>query len=479
MDDGGQAAPRRGHRESETTATVAGSPEQLFFDSSWEIVLSTPGAEPRRIPLQARSLRLTPRPEQIHDFRIDQGPVLCFWWDQGRLQFRSPEPALVLRNGLPCQESELKPGDRLEWLGHQARIRDRHSSRRATLECCSDPFCGRIWPLDEGPTLIGRPGKRHNHLILEHPTISRSHACLLWNVAGPNLLCETQRGLVMVDGSRLGLGECRSLREGALIQLGELLFRFQLLPEEVEESTPERLFLASLGGFSVRVGRRNVTEKQWRTQATRWLLARLAWEWGRPVAVDILLEEFWPEQAPERSKNNLNFCLSTLRQLLRGEGGLNYITRSNCAVQLQPDLLGEHDILAVLEALRQGQPLHALRLYSAPYLSGCYMDWAERLRNQLHEQLLSAGQSSLRELEKQSLFQEVLEASQLLLAHEPTCQLSYAAQMRAQIQLGQPHLALDAYQRCCQVCAEEVGAKPEREVEQARQAATRALADLS
>lgn len=470
----------------DTTVTVQGAPEDYFVDSSLEILLCLPQGGQRRIPLQLRALRLTPRPQGPNDFAIADGPSLSFSWQAGRLFFSNESDSIdVWKNQTVCHQGELKAGDELSWKGHQAKIWDRLSQRRATLECYSEPFAARVWPIDEGPILIGRPGRRSNHLVLEHPTVSREHATVFWSAAGPTLVCESPRALVMVDGRRVEASDQSTLRDGALVQLGEMVFRFRLLPEPMDEEHGEqRLYISSLGGFVARVGKRGFTEKSWRTQAIRWLLARLAWEWGRPLSVDVMLEEFWPDQSPERAKNNLNFSLSTLRQMLRGEEDLNFITRSNSAIQLQPELLGRHDVTSLLELLAQAGEWaqrdrvlasnyfqRAVRLYSGDYLVGCYMDWASGIRASLREQTLSGGRFALSQLEATGDAYAVIEFALHLLGLDKACQASHATLIRAYTDLGQIQRALEQYQMCQQATLVEMDAPPDPEVGAAYQAA--------
>lgn len=465
--------------KQDTTVVVNGSPEEQFFDSSWEILLSLPAGGQRRIPLQLKTLRLTPRPVSPRDFSLPDGPSLTFSWREGRLYFSNESLKWsVFKNHQRADQGELLAGDVLSWGQCQAKIWDRLSFRRATLECYSDPFSARVWPIDEGPTLVGRPGQRPNHLTLEHPTISRKHATFFWSLPGPSVLAESARGLVMVDGARVQPGERANLRDGATVQLGELVFRFRLIPEvTAEEGEEHKLFVNSLGGFSARVGKRFLTEKSWRTQATRWILARLAWEWGKPLAVDLLLEEFWPDHDADRAKNNLNFCLSTLRQVLRGDTQLKFVDRSNSAVQLLPDRLGQHDVEPLLEALRKGKEYarsdrlracehfeKAIRLYTTDYLAGCYMEWAERIRQNLRDQTLSGARFALQERQATGQLQWVIEVAGLVLGMEPTCQIGAAAIIRAYAGLGQIQAATEQFQRTRLICERELGVSPDPEV---------------
>lgn len=109
----------------------------------------------------------------------------------------------------------------------------------------------------------------------------------------------------------------------------------------------------------------------------------------------------------------MNFCVSSLRQALRGEGNINYIQRTPGGLSLALDFLGDHDVLPLQDSLQRGEALassdptqsflsrlDALRLATQEVLTGCDMDWAETLRAKIHERLMEAGHFCLEFAEK-------------------------------------------------------------------------------
>lgn len=434
----------------ESTVATSLSHEGDFIKSTWEITHTSPDGHVGHFPIYRTVVTVEP---------------VRFTLTKGQLHFVSSVP--VMHRRAPVSLGVLQVGETLTWAGGVITLHDRSGKVRGSLECYTDPFYSRIWTLDQKLTSIGRPGKRKNELEIDHPTVSREHASLNWEAQNPILSSNSQTALTLVDGRPVGEG--LELADGAMVQLGDLLFQFRLLSEPSAEVA--RLNVLSLGSFQVRVGAELITEKSWRTQAVRWMLARLALEWGRPVPVDVLLEQFWPEMPEEKSRNNLNYTISTLRQILRVGDGPDPILRATGSLQLRPDFLGEHDLVNLQQALKSEDFASALDLY-APYLPGCYLDWAEELRTHLEQQTLQGG---LRLLER-SDFETVLMLAPKLLQIDPTCQQTGLATLRAHLGRGNPAEAVRFYERFRETLLAELGLPPVPELNALYEQALREVA---
>jgi DNA-binding SARP family transcriptional activator len=443
---------------SENTRPVEDQEE--FVPTDWELVLRSPAGE-RRFPVHRAVIRLSG--EQTG------GPEIKLHVKQGGLFF-STQPALLLQ-GEPTSFGQLVPGQALEWNGYRLLLVDTRA--RGSLQCFSDPYDNRTWILAEDRLLLGRAGKRDNHVILDHPTISRAHATLEWRSRRAFLRGETDKGRTRVDGRDLTAGEEAELHDGDLLELGELVFRFRLVGA-AEEPAATGLVVHSLGGLSVKMGDKPVTEKSWRTQNARWLMARLALEWGRPLAVELLLDLFWPDSPPDRARNSLNFLLSSLRALL----GPNILVRNAQALQLNPECLLRHDYLDLRTSLDEGARLRAAhqseealkqfqqahRLYSGAYLEGCYQDWALAVRTHLEHQVLEVGRSLSHELRAQGRLDEAAECAQRNLLWDSCCQHSTATLMACHIERGHAQEALRVYETSQKNLQRELGVEPSIDV---------------
>lgn len=265
-----------------------------YISTSLELVVSGGELGLRRLPLSRAQTRIAGHDHSAH-LQIDSAPTMKISWLDHQLVFWSdPQGNPTLLNGQPCRSAVLHLQDVVSWDEYQFQVVDRAHQLRATLECICSPFFARIWPIDEELTLIGRRGQRLNHVELDHPTISRSHATISWQSNEPILRTDTKTSLVVVDGKQVPPDHTQALVDGASLQLGELTFRFRLLREVDPRLRGPRLSVRSLGTFSVERGGDSVAEKNWRTSNVRWLMARLAQDWGRPVAAEVLLELFWP-----------------------------------------------------------------------------------------------------------------------------------------------------------------------------------------
>lgn len=232
-----------------------------------------------------------------------------------------------------------------------------------------------------------------------------------------------------------------------------------------EQRLPPVLRIFTLGPMEVFRGEDRVTDKGWRSQKGRQLFAFLAAQKGAPVAEDVLIDAFWPEDA-DKGRRNLYWYCSTLRAGLRPEGfeEIDYIQRASGCLQLNPQLPRWHDLeefeLAGEQGLRSGNAdllRRAVTLHRGPFLEACYMDWT----NPIRDRALALLGDCLGELLRRAAGpQESLEHAQRLLGLDPCSQEAYEAALEAQLALGRPQAAVRLYERCQKVLAEELGMEP-------------------
>ena len=456
----------------DSTVSVTIDDEGDFLKSSLEFVLSEPGGQQRRYPLQRTLMRL--------DFG-EPFPDLSFRWLKGVLLFTNlRKSSSLLHRRQVSWGGEIQVGDVLSWgPGFSLRLFDRSGQSRATLECYSDPFYARIWPIDRSFSRIGRAGRRDNEVELAHPTISREHATLAWDGPGPSLICDSSKAVVVVDGEKLEGGQRRHLQDGALVQLGGLLFHFRLLSQVADAPPPlHKLYLQTLGSFQVRIGEQFLAEKVWRTQSMRWLLARLGLEWGRAVPLESLLSEFWPDKPESSARNNLNFNLSQLRSLIRANSQVTEpFLRSTGTVQLNPDLLGENDLIRLRLLLAQAEqvdreggpqaPLlyeQAFELYRGPYLPGCYLEWACLQRDRIETEVLQAGRQALKIFWGQRLHSQIQSLAAKLLALDPCCAQTHTILLSSHLETHCPSEAIRIYKLYCKNMQEQLELPPDPQI---------------
>ena len=341
-----------------------------------------------------------PFPRATLELELGEG-CLQFKVHHGHVSFRNQidgEP--LYKDGQLVKSGRLEVGACLEYGAHRLRLWDAGQAL-AYLKGYSAPYSGEIWPLGEGEHAMGRPGQRDNAIALDHPTVSRKHATIAKRDGHYQLLAESATNPVCVGGQLLEPGEWANLSDGDLLEVGDLVLRFHC-PTNTPE--PSLIQVRSLGNFLATVGGNVVGDKDWKTQQIKWLFAHLAYEWGRPVAIEALLEELWPDFEPDRSKNNLNYSLSTLRQVLRSHlpedmRKVELILRSSSSLQLNPELLDQHDVVQLQRQLAlvqhgdrwEAAAERAVLGYTGPLLQDCYLDWVGPLRQSLELEVLDVA----------------------------------------------------------------------------------------
>lgn len=384
------------------------------------------------------------------ELHLDGGAALRFRLEEGEVHYRNETSHLpCYKDGVSENAGRLEVGNFLEVEGARILLWDRGRAE-AYLKGYSPPYVGQIWPLAEGNNPIGRPGRRDNLIQLDHPTVSREHASVQWGSDGYRLLAESQVNQVWLDGAVVAAGQAAPLRDGNLLELGSLVFRFHW-PGQPDSVPADLGFISvqSLGTFEVRVGDQPIPPKEWRTQHARWLLAHLAYEWGRSLPVDRILEELWPESPPDKSRNNLNYTLSILRQTLRAmlpESFQNHdiILRSSSSIQIDLSLFRQHDVVELRRWLDQAsqersrggscwQELmeRAVLNYTGPFLSDCYLEWVLPVRQALEIEILDAAKALLQSQLSEGLWERAGKVASKALLIDPFSQAACLGLMQS------------------------------------------------
>ncbi|MGE0495642.1 MAG: response regulator [Vulcanimicrobiota bacterium] len=170
------------------------------------------------------------------------------------------------------------------------------------------------------------------------------------------------------------------------------------MADDAESGTPA-VRIYSLGGFEILQGERRLDRKVLGGRLQVSLLAYVAAS-SHPVAEDILLETFWPEDAA-RARKRLTQVISYIRTGFREFGvGLCPLERRRGAVGLNPDLPIWHDYTALRTIVDtpvapepnwdelESRVDQIFGLYRGPFMASCYEDWALVLRDQLDRDVI-------------------------------------------------------------------------------------------
>lgn len=247
------------------------------------------------------------------------------------------------------------------------------------------------------------------------------------------------------------------------------------------------LRLYSLGPFEVYVGETRLADNAWKSQKVRYLLAWLASQ-SRPLSEDRVIDELWADLPVDKARQNLYSATSAVRRALKLEG-VDPVLRTPDGLSLNPDLGRWHDFDQLQSNLQRAErewaegreeagaerARQALQLYRGPYLDGCYMDWALKIRDRLEGQMVEAARRLGRWSESQGRLAEALECAQRVLEIDPCCQQAHLLAMSAHLGQGRPENALRQFEVCTKVLARELGMEPAISLLEARQRALLSL----
>ncbi len=148
------------------------------------------------------------------------------------------------------------------------------------------------------------------------------------------------------------------------------------------------------GGLRVFRDGMEIAENGWRTESARDLLALLAINYNRPIPIDLLIDNLWPQRADSKIRRLFHTNLYYLRRTLLHDGenqelfihcsGNYSINREFFWIDLQhfDDLVAGQPDIACLT--------NALQVATAPCLLGFYKDWAIEIQQQYDQQIFQA-----------------------------------------------------------------------------------------
>ncbi len=346
----------------------------------------------------------------------------------------------------------LVPGAALDLDDTKIRLVDTRQAPIGRLEGLSETFTGRNWSIDAQQTWLGRRGKRFNHVEINHPSVSRTHASFLPDQHGRvTLVAESAGSAVSINGVALDSGGTARLRNGDLLTFGRLQFRFH---SREESRAGSLLNVNSLGTFQVALGMPADTGVQITTKKARWLLAALASGWGSPKPVETLLEWLWPDLVVERARRNMSNVIGRIRDELGcpSEEFEGLLIRTPSTLGLNPQRLGVHDYQEARKLTQSRAAITSvagvdrlIRLYRGPYLPTCLEDWAHARRQSLELDVLGTLQASARYFRADSNFEVVSRIAEKCLELDNFSDEAAVTLMEAYLETGRPERALRLY----------------------------------
>lgn len=237
------------------------------------------------------------------------------------------------------------------------------------------------------------------------------------------------------------------------------------------------LVLSFFGSFQVKLDDRAIVN--FRYEKVRLLLIYLAMNAANPQSREKLAVLLWPNQSEARS--NLRKALSTLRQVL-GEEISTFLLSTRNTIQfnlqssysldvevftahLRPCTLHSHPGESCLDCMARLQK--AIVAYRGLFLeqvslpeSEAFEEWVSLTRDRLHRQAVIACTLLTQSFEQQQNWEQAQFHAQRLLELEPTLETAYQSLMRILTQQGQRTVALQQFDRCCQMLQADLGTEP-------------------
>jgi len=240
------------------------------------------------------------------------------------------------------------------------------------------------------------------------------------------------------------------------------------------------------GGFEMRFDKAPLDPFPLR--AARSLLAFLVMNRDRPHSRELLAGTFWPHLSDAHARRRLSQALWQVRASLRGLDELaeTLVLATGSSIRCNPDadlcLDVERFEQSIEQANRAAAVQHtervrllkiAAHLYRGDLLDGFYDDWALLDRERLRGSFLTSLEVLTDLLMGSSDYEEALVYARALAQHEPLREESHQRVMRLMVLLGRHTEALRQYERCRQILADELGARPSQTTDGLRRAAAR------
>ena len=232
-----------------------------------------------------------------------------------------------------------------------------------------------------------------------------------------------------------------------------------------------------LGPCQVKLEERSIVN--FRYEKVRLLLIYLVMNAADPQSRETLAALLWPNQSEARS--NLRKALSTLRQVL-GEEISPFLLSTRNTIQFNPHSNYSLDV-GVFTAHLHACTLHchpsescfdcttrlqqAIAVYRGSFLeqvslpeSEAFEEWVSLTRDRLHRQVVKACMLLTESFEQQQSWEQAKIHAQRLLDLEPTLETAHQSLMRILNQQGQRTVALQQFDRCCQILKADLGTEP-------------------
>lgn len=240
-----------------------------------------------------------------------------------------------------------------------------------------------------------------------------------------------------------------------------------------------KLRLQTLGGFRLWRGEALVDENEWGGHQPQLLLKAIVTHGSKGVRKDVLMEDLWPEAAPDQTEKSFKVTLHRLRKVL--EPGLDktfgssYVHLKANFLSLDPELcqVDVHEFLSLyLEGEKKEEPgqiksaislyRQAKELYGGAFLEEeLYHPWIERKREELQGRYIDLLYHLAKLYESQGSVLKAIDCYNKVVQTDSLAEPAYRGLMLLFAQRRMRNAALRAYRDCQQELKEVLNLPPE------------------
>ena len=249
---------------------------------------------------------------------------------------------------------------------------------------------------------------------------------------------------------------------------------------------PLQLSLSLLGSFQCFVDGENHNE-EFRTKKERALLAYLAIESDRPHQREALAEMFWPDKPDGYARTNLRQALSGIRQAVQNQKTQpSFLLVSDEFVQVNPQSHVEIDSKIfdqIFEDISSHQHQSAdscptciaslnelIKLYRGDFLDECllsntfvFQEWVLFQREHYFRRLLTSIHYLIKHYQNSGEIKTALEYAYRQANLAPLEESAHRQLMLLLAMDGRRSAAMEQYQTCCRILADELEVTPDIE----------------
>lgn len=233
----------------------------------------------------------------------------------------------------------------------------------------------------------------------------------------------------------------------------------------------DRLEVRLFGGFSLSYGGHALPPLP--SRQARSLFAWLVLHPGRSQPRTALADRFWPDVAESRARRRLSHALWQIQDCL-GEGAPDHgylLTVADAVtfdaaspywsdVEEFEKRLDRVDDAGVVDEAGLRNLVRCVELFQGDLLAGSYEPWVMAEQQRLHQRYVNALSHMVDACKQRGNFTQALTFARRLTHQEPLREDAHREVMRLCVLLGQPSQALEQFERCRSVLAEELGTEP-------------------